>query len=166
LEINIWPLNWDSSVCFLILLLLKTSSAVELKQQLCFAQDCGNTSSSAIRETKYFNLQTDERTDTTVTQQAPISFVVVFFDNSQTQVRCVFLALESVEGATAELLFKAIDKYFQNSTTLIFDNLVGLGRDGANVMLEVHNSVMSQSQCKQPALVALHHNCHSSTNSK
>ena len=81
-----------------------------------------------------------------------------FFDNTQEQVRCVFFALECVERATAELLFNTIDKYFQESTTLLYDNLVRLGRDGANVMLGARNSVMSRLQCKQPALVALH--CH------
>ena len=56
-----------------------------------------------------------------------------FFDNTQGQVRSVFFALESVERATAELLFNAIDKHFQESTILLYDNLVRLGIDGANV---------------------------------
>ena len=75
-------------------------------------------------------------------------------------MRCVFFALESVERATAELLFNEIDKHFQESTALLYDNLVGLGTDGANVMLGARNSVMSRLQCKQPALVALHCQCH------
>ena len=89
-----------------------------------------------------------------------------FFNNTQGQVRCGFFALESVERETAELLFNTIDKYFQESTTLLYDNLVGLGTDWANVMLGARNSVMSWIQCKQPALVALHCQSHSSTNSK
>ena len=72
-------------------------------------------------------------------------------------VRCVFYALER---ETAELLFNSIDKHFQESITLLYDNLVGLGRVGANVMLGGWNSVMSQLRCKQPALVALHCHCH------
>ena len=67
-----------------------------------------------------------------------------FFDNTQGQVRCVFFALVSVEWETAELLFKAIDKHFQEFTTFLYDNLVGLGIDGANVMLGARNSVMSR----------------------
>ena len=59
-------------------------------------------------------------------------------------MRCVFFALESVERATAELLFNAINKHFQESITLLYDNLIGLGTDGANVMLGARNSVMSQ----------------------
>ena len=46
------------------------------------------------------------------------------------------------------------------NTTLHYDNLVGLGTDGANVMLGAHNSVMSWLRCKQPVLVALHCHCH------
>ena len=83
-----------------------------------------------------------------------------FFDNTQGEERCVFFALESVERATAELLFNTIDKHFQESTTLLYDNLVGLGIDGANVILGAWNSVMSRLRCKQPVLVALHCHCH------
>ena len=46
------------------------------------------------------------------------------------------------------------------TTTLLYDDLIGLGTDGANVMLGAWNSVMSQLWCKQPALVALHCHCH------
>ena len=117
------------------------------------AQDCWKTISVAVSETKYFSLQTDETTDITVTKK---QLMLRFFDNTQGQVRYVFFAL--VEKATAELLFNAIDKHFQESTTLLYDNLVKLDTDGANVMLGSRNSVMSWLRCKQPALVALH--CH------
>ena len=93
-------------------------------------QNCWKTISVVVRETKYFSRQTDETTDITVTQQAAI--MLWFFDNTQGQVRCAFFALESVERATAELLFNAIDKHFQESTTLLYDNLVVLGTDGVN----------------------------------
>lgn len=122
------------------------------------AQDCWSTISVAVRESKYFSLQTDETTDITVTQQAAI--MLHYFDNTLGQVRCIFFALESVERATAELLFKAIDKHFQESSTLLYDNLVGLSTDGANVMLGERNSVMSRLRSKQPAIVALHCHCH------
>ena len=65
----------------------------------------------------------------------------------------------TLSSATAELLFNAIDKHFQDSATILYDNLVGLGTDGADVMLGARNSVMSQLRCKQPALVALHCHC-------
>ena len=106
------------------------------------AQNCWKTISAAVRETKYFSFQTDETTDITITQQAAI--MLRFFNNTQEQVRCVFFALESVERGTAELLFNAIDKHFQESTTLLYDNFVRLGTDRANVMLGVRNSVISR----------------------
>ena len=58
-----------------------------------------------------------------------------FFGNTQGQVRCVFFALESVERETAELKLYAINKHFQESTTLLYDKLVGLGTDRTNIML-------------------------------
>ena len=55
----------------------------------------------------------------------------------------VFFALESVQRATGELFFEAIDKHFQGSATFSYSNLIGLGTDGANVMLGQRNcSVM------------------------
>ena len=63
------------------------------------AQDCWKAISAAVRETKYFSLQTDETTDITVTQQAAI--MLRFFDITQGQVRCVFFALVSEEMETA-----------------------------------------------------------------
>ena len=67
---------------------------------------------------------------------------------------------ESVDMATEELLFNAINKQFQESTTLLYDNLVQLCTDGVNVMLGARNSVMSRLRCKHPALVALYCHCH------
>ena len=53
---------------------------------------------------------------------------------------CLF-SLERVERATAELLFESIDKLFQASdTSLTYGHLIGLGTDGANVMLGARNS--------------------------
>ncbi len=80
-------------------------------------QDCWKTISAAVRWTKYFSNQTDETSDITVAQQAAI--MLRFFDNTQGLVRYVLFALESVERATAELLFNVIDKHFQESTTLL-----------------------------------------------
>ena len=53
----------------------------------------------------------------------------------------VVFSLEIVERATAEVLFQAIDKHFQLPLTLSYSYLVGLGTDGANVMLGWRNSV-------------------------
>ena len=60
------------------------------------AQNCWKTISAAVRETKYFSIQTGETTDITLTQHAAI--MLQFFDNIEGQVRCVFFAQESVGG--------------------------------------------------------------------
>ena len=43
---------------------------------------------------------------------------------------------------------------------LTHDHLIGLGTDGCNVMMGERNSIMSRLRSKQPALIALHCNCH------
>ena len=67
------------------------------------AQVCWKIISAPVRETKYFSIQTDETTDITVHNKV---------DNTQGQVKCVFLALECVQSETADLLFNAIDYLF------------------------------------------------------
>ena len=110
-----------------------------------------------MSESKYFSLQTDETTDITVTQEAAI--MLRYFDNSMGKVRCIFYALDKVEEADANHLFDSIDQHFQDDI-LSYDHLVGLGTDGCNVMMGERNSVMSRLYLKQPALTALHCNCH------
>lgn len=111
-----------------------------------------------LQESKFFSIQVDESTDISVSQQMAV--MLRLFDNTSGCVRCVFFALESVEQATAEVLFQAIHKHFQLPLTLSYSNLVGLGTDGANVMLGRRNSVFSRLQAEQPSLVAIHCNCH------
>ena len=72
----------------------------------------------------------------------------------------MFFRLESLERATAEQLFVKIDKNISQTQALRYDKLVGLGTDGANVMLGQRNSVMSRLCSQQPHIVALHCNCH------
>ena len=53
-----------------------------------------------------------------------------------------------------------IDKKINEEDAFSYDKLIGLGTDGANVMLGQRNSLMSQLRVKQPHLVALHCNCY------
>ena len=69
-----------------------------------------------------------------------------FFDNTQGQLRCVFFALESVERETAGLLFNAIDKHFQESTTLVYDNLVGLAKLAKAILVIPHGNSDTEIQ--------------------
>jgi hypothetical protein len=52
------------------------------------AQDAWGSIEAALKDSKYFSLQTDETTDITVTQKMAI--MLRFFDNSCGTVRCVF----------------------------------------------------------------------------
>ena len=88
------------------------------------AQDVWSGIVKALEDSKYFSLQTDETTDIPVTQQMAI--MLRFFDNTLGTVRCVFFMLESIRRATAEQL---IDKHFQESGPLSYDNIIGLGTD-------------------------------------
>ena len=71
-----------------------------------------------------------------------------------------FFALESVQRATGELLFEAIDKHFHNSVPFSYETFIGLGTDGANIMLGKRNSVLSRLRSKHGNIVSLHCNCH------
>ena len=122
------------------------------------AQDMWMGIASALSNSEYFSLQVDETTDMSVTQQMAI--MLRFFDNSHGSVRCVFFRLESVERATADQLFLHIDKNIREENHLSYDKLIGLGTDGANVMLGQRNSVLSRLRAKQPCIISLHCNCH------
>ena len=52
--------------------------------------------------------------------------------------------------------FEAIDKHFHNSVQFSYENIIGLGIDGANVMLGRRNSVLSWLRSKQGNIVSLH----------
>ena len=77
-----------------------------------------------------------------------------FFDNGLGCVLSVFFHLESLERATAEQLFLKIDKNISQTQSLSYDKLVGLGTDGANVMLGQCNSIMSQLRAQQLHVIA------------
>ena len=53
------------------------------------AQDVQKNVLCAVRDSKYFSLQTDKITDITVTQEAAV--MLRYFDNSVGKVRCSYL---------------------------------------------------------------------------
>ena len=132
---------------------------------------CGRTKATAIVKVlagevmkeimgriTFFSLHTDETTDITVYQQCAL--MLRFFDEVQGCVRCTFFKLQPIQKADAESLFKAIDGNFSSSAPIGYSSLVGLGSDGANVMLGNRNSVLSRLKAKQPGLISFHCNCH------
>ena len=102
-----------------------------------------------LEESSFFSIHTDETTDITVHQQCGI--MLTYFDTTEGKVKCVFFKLEPVPTADADGLFQVLDRNL--SGALSYDHLVGLGSDGANVMLGKRNSVMTRLRAKQPALI-------------
>ena len=111
-----------------------------------------------LQQSWFFSLHTDESTDITIFQQCAI--MLRFFDNIDGVVRCIFFKLMPLERANAESIFIAIDQNFTPDGTVCYANLVGLGSDGANVMLDTRLSVLVQLKAKQPSLISFHCNCH------
>ena len=130
----------------------KTTSVIKV-----IAQDVLSGITKTIGNSKFFSILIDETTDITVYQQMGI--MIRYFDNVLGEVRTSFLKLEPVREANAECLFEAINKNFGDSP-LNYGNLVGVGSDGANVMMGRRNSVLSRLKDKQPSLIVYHCNCH------
>ena len=111
-----------------------------------------------LQQSRFFSLHTDETTDITVYQQCAV--MLRFFDEVEGCVRCVFFKLHPVQRADAQSIFEALDSNFSSSGPICYSSLVGLGSDGANVMLGSRNSVLTRLRDKQPGLVSFHCNCH------
>jgi hypothetical protein len=111
-----------------------------------------------LQQSQFFSLHTDETTDITVYQQCAL--MLRFYDEVEGCVRCIFFKLHPLQRADAESIFKAIDANFSSSGPICYSSLVGLGSDGANVMLGTRNSVLTRLKGKQPGLVSFHCNCH------
>ena len=122
------------------------------------AQEIQHGILSRLKESQFFSLQIDETTDITVNQQCGV--MLRFFDNVEGKVKCIFYKLITLESATAEGIFKALDQLFSEDGPLNYPSLVGLGSDGASVMLGSRNSVLTRFQAQQPSVVSFHCNCH------
>ena len=122
------------------------------------AQEVKQAIVSRLEESRFFSIQIDETTDITVNQQCGV--MLRFFDNKEGKVRCPFYSLVTLESATANGIFQCLDKLFSDGGPLKYSKLVGLGSDGASVMLGSRNSVLTRLQTEQPALVSFHCNCH------
>jgi hypothetical protein len=65
--------------------------------------------------------------------------------------------IDEVPLADAQNLFNVIDG---NRDGLSYDKLLSATTDGANVIVGMHNSVLSRLREKQPQLYTLHCPCH------
>ena len=113
---------------------------------------------SRLKESQFFSIQIDETTDIGINQQCGV--MLRFFDTTEGKVRCTFYKLVTLESATADGIFQCLDNLFSDDGPLKYSNLVGLGSDGASVMLGSRNSVLTRLQTEQPRIVSFHCNCH------
>ena len=81
------------------------------------AQEVQHGILSCLKKSQFFSLQIDETTDITVSQQCGV--MLRFFDNVDGKVKCIFYKLVTLESATAEGIFKALDQRMALSRTLV-----------------------------------------------
>uniref|UniRef100_H3AXR2 Uncharacterized protein n=1 Tax=Latimeria chalumnae TaxID=7897 RepID=H3AXR2_LATCH len=104
-----------------------------------------------------FSLIVDESTDRGDDKQ--LAMIVKYYDENQLRVETKFYRLRIVNSATGENLFKAVKDTFQGDN-IKWENVMGLGADGAANMIGKNNSLMSRIKEKQPHLYTLHCACH------
>uniref|UniRef100_H2ZXB7 HAT C-terminal dimerisation domain-containing protein n=1 Tax=Latimeria chalumnae TaxID=7897 RepID=H2ZXB7_LATCH len=104
-----------------------------------------------------FSLIVDESTDRGDDKQ--LAMVVKYYDENQLRVETKFYRLRIVNSAIGENLFKAVKDAFQGDN-IKWENVMGLGTDGAENMIGKNNSLISRIKEKQPHLYTLHCVCH------
>ena len=60
----------------------------------------------------------------------------------------------------ADGVFQCLDKIFSDDSPIKYSKLVGLGSDGASVILGCRNSVLTRLLAQHPSLMSFHCNCH------
>ena len=73
-------------------------------------------------------------------------------------MRCIFHDLMTLKSGNADGVFKCLDKIFSDDSPIKYSKLVGLGSDGASVILRCRNSVLTRLLTQQPSLMSFHCN--------
>lgn len=105
-----------------------------------------------------YSLLVDESTDVSSTKH--LCVCVRFFNRRRGKIDTAFLGLTPVIRTTGEVLFQAI-KELIGSFGLQIVNCIGLGTDGANNMVGMHNSVWSRIKAEAPNCILNRCICHS-----
>lgn len=110
-----------------------------------------------IRGKKY-SLMVDESTDTSVEKMLVIC--ARYFSEKFKKIVTVFFGLYPVIQATGEALFQIVtDSVTEHGMTLV--DCIGIGCDGAAVMVGEHNSVWSRIKQASPHCILNKYICHS-----
>lgn len=111
-------------------------------------------------QARFISIIVDGSTDSSVTEQE----LVYVRSCSGGVISNNFVALVPTEVADAKGIFNAILKAAHTELELdedaLFKKTVGLGSDGANVMMGKNNGVAALMKCKQPCLQAVHCSAH------
>lgn len=100
----------------------------------------------------YFSMVIDE--STSVDTKKMMCIMIRYFSSSQKCITTTFYRLLEVEGGTADILVNAFINQLK-ADKLNIEHLVGIGVDGANVMVGEHHSFSSLLSEKIPHLVTV-----------
>lgn len=107
---------------------------------------------------KKFSLIVDEGTD--VATEKLLAVCARYFSEKAGEIKTAFLGLYPVVRATGEALFRALTECLRDHS-LAFADCIGIGCDGAAVMVGGHNSVWSRIKKESPNCVLNKCVCHS-----
>ncbi|XP_071169572.1 zinc finger protein 862-like [Mytilus edulis] len=105
-----------------------------------------------ICNSRYYSILIDETTDIAVIKQMTILARYITENN---QVKTSFLGMVELPDGKAETIMNALDK-FLNELQLPTEDLIGLGSDGASVMVGRKSGVAARLKQRNPELVNVH----------
>ena len=108
--------------------------------------------------TSFYSLIVDE--STTIDTKKCMSVMVRYYSITKKSIVTTFYKLIELEGGDADSMFNAFKKELE-SDGLKLSNMIGIGIDGANVMIGKKNSFTSRLKLLVPHLVVVKCLCHS-----
>ena len=110
-----------------------------------------------ILRKSYFSVIPDETMDVSTEKQ--LGICVVYFDEKNVETVTRFFDMVSVTDSTANGLYDAIKKAF-NEKAIPISNIVGYSSDTTNVMFGEHHSVVTLLKQDVPHVLAVKCSCH------
>jgi hypothetical protein len=110
----------------------------------------------SIANSKFLSFMCDESTDSAITEEC-----MIFLRSAKGgKINTYFLAIESLERANAENIYKTLYNSFESNLNLkkmdITKKLVGMATDGAAVLQGVRTGVAARMREDQPAIQVIH----------
>nr|XP_006823127.1 PREDICTED: uncharacterized protein LOC100368807 [Saccoglossus kowalevskii] len=127
-----------------------------IQELICVMSDI--ISRSIINDMKVspvFSLLMDETTDVAVMKQLITYGKYLTFSGDTCEVKTAFINMDDLINGKAETIVESTEKFFEK-TGLRFDQLSGLGSDGASVMVGKKTGVSTRLREKSPELINIH----------